>query len=103
MKKCEVGIIGIGKISGIYLDNLTGMFSDRVNLRGVTDLMTERATVAAQQYNTVLYDSVDVLLSDPKLDLVLNLTTPQSHYELCKKVLEADKHVYVEKPLSLTT
>ena len=103
MKKCEVGIIGIGKISGIYLDNLTGMFSDRVNLRGVTDLMTERAAVAAQQYNTVLYDSVDAMLGDPRLDLVLNLTTPQSHYELCKKVLEAGKHVYVEKPLSLTT
>ena len=39
------------------------------------------------------------MLSDDEIKIVVNLTTPKSHYSICKMVLEADKHVYVEKPL----
>lgn len=42
MKKLRVGIIGLGKISGIYLENLTKMFSNTVELVGVVDLVAER-------------------------------------------------------------
>ena len=43
------------------------------------------------------------MFNDPDVDLILNLTTPQSHFALCRDALLAGKHVYVEKPLSLTT
>ena len=42
--------------------------------------------------------SVEELLQDPKIEIVLNLTTPKAHYEVSKAALEAGKHVYVEKP-----
>lgn len=101
MKKLRVGIIGLGKISGIYLENLTKTFEHKVELVGVVDLVAERAEAVAAQYKVKQYADVKALLADPAIDLVLNLTTPQSHYALCRQALEAGKHVYVEKPLSL--
>jgi len=101
MDKLKVGIIGLGKISGIYLENLTKVFSHKVELVGVVDLLSERSASVAEQYKVKQYADVEALLGDPAINLVLNLTTPQSHFALCKQALEAGKHVYVEKPLSL--
>jgi predicted dehydrogenase len=42
------------------------------------------------------------LLSDPEIDLVVNLTIPNVHASVCIQALEAGKHVYVEKPLAVT-
>ena len=44
---------------------------------------------------------MEELLEDPEIEIVLNLTTPKAHYEVCKAALEAGKHVYVEKPWQL--
>lgn len=41
------------------------------------------------------------MLQDKDIDIVLNITVPKGHYEICKKCLIAGKHVYVEKPFSL--
>ena len=47
MSKLRVGIVGVGKISGTYLKNLTGPFSDRVELTALADLISERSNEAA--------------------------------------------------------
>ena len=52
-------------------------------------------------YNVPIYETLDELLNDPKVEIVLNLTNPRSHYEISKAVLEAGKHVYSEKPLGM--
>ena len=46
--------------------------------------------------------TLDEMLSCPEIDLILNLTTPKSHYAINLKCLQAGKSVYVEKPLALT-
>jgi predicted dehydrogenase len=101
MTKQRIGIIGIGKISGVYLKNLTGMFGKRVTVNAVADIVRERALVAAKEYNIPHVYQVDELLKSPEVDIVLNLTIPKSHYEICRKAIEAGKHVYTEKPLSV--
>ncbi|MFA5447934.1 MAG: Gfo/Idh/MocA family oxidoreductase [Sphaerochaeta sp.] len=103
MVKLRVGIVGLGKISGIYLDNLTGMFAQWVDVVGVTDLMKDRVDAVTEAYGLKGYTDYAALLAEEKVDLILNLTTPQSHYQLCREALLAGKHVYVEKPLSLNT
>jgi predicted dehydrogenase len=102
MKKLRVGIVGKGKISGIYLQNLTGMFADRVKVTAVADLVAARAQEAAAQVPGAAALGVDALLNSPEVDLVLNLTIPNSHFEVCRAAVEAGKHVYVEKPLCIT-
>lgn len=103
MKKLGIGIVGLGKISGIYLQNLTGMFKDSVSVVAVSDLVAERAAQVQQEYGIQHVVSYDEMLKLDEVDLILNLTTPQSHFALTKKALEAGKHVYVEKPLSLNS
>ena len=102
MEKLRVGIIGVGNISGIYLKNLTGVFSNRIDLVGCADMLPDRAATAAQEYGLrKAYASVQELLADDEIELVLNLTIPNAHYSVCRAAVDAGKHVYVEKPLCI--
>lgn len=95
----KAGMVGVGCISGIYLENLTKVFRD-VELAAVCDLIKERAENAQKKYGIPkLYDTMEELFADPEIDLVLNLTRPYQHFEVSKAALEAGKHVYSEKPL----
>jgi predicted dehydrogenase len=102
MKQQRIGIVGIGKISGIYLQNLHGMFKSRIAVSAVADLAAERAEKAAKEYGIPHVCTVDELVHRDDVDIVLNLTVPQSHYEVGLKALEAKKHYYTEKPLCVT-
>jgi predicted dehydrogenase len=98
----KIGIAGIGNISGIYLKNLTGMFSKRVRLMSVADIITERAEQAAKEYQLRAYKSVDDMLANADIDMVLNITPPKYHFEVALAAVKAGKHVYNEKPLCVT-
>ena len=101
-KKLKVGIVGVGNISGIYLKNLTGVFSNRVDLVGCADMIPERAAKAKEEHKLrKAYKTPEELLADKQIDLVLNLTIPKAHYSVCAAAIEAGKHTYVEKPLSI--
>jgi len=95
----NVGIVGVGCISGIYLKNLHNVFTE-LHLVAVCDLIKERAEKAQKEYNIPkVYDTMYELFADPEIELVLNLTRPYQHYEVSKAALLAGKHVYSEKPL----
>ena len=95
----NVGMVGVGCISGIYLKNLHEVFHE-LRLVAVCDLIRERAEKAQKEYNVPkLYDTMEELFADPEIDIVLNLTRPYQHYEVSKAALLAGKHVYSEKPL----
>ena len=100
MKKANVAVVGCGNISSIYLENLTGRFRN-VEVYAVSDLVADKAKAQAEKYGVKRIMSFDEILIDPNVDIVLNITTLQTHYSLCKAALLAGKHVYVEKPLSL--
>lgn len=106
----RVGVVGCGVISRIYLANL-GPGADPAGPRAldpatvvtaVADLDATRAADRAAEFG-VRALSVPALLTDPDVDLVLNLTIPAAHVEVSRAALEAGKHVYVEKPLALDT
>jgi predicted dehydrogenase len=99
MEKQRIGIAGIGKISGIYLDNLTGMFGKRVTLAAVTDIVAERAEKAAEDYHVRVFKTIDEMVTSPVVDIVLNITQPKNHFEVAMSAVRAGKHVYNEKPL----
>lgn len=100
MARMNIGVIGCGTISGIYLQNLPTFAL--INVAAVADLVPERADARAAQYGIARACTVDVLLADPSVELVVNLTTPDAHAAVAEAALEAGKSVYNEKPLALT-
>ena len=95
----KAGLIGCGNISGIYLQNQS-VFGSLVKITCCADLRQEAAEAQAEKYG-IRAVSVEELLADPEIDIVLNLTTPQSHAEIALRALEAGKHIYAEKPFAL--
>lgn len=100
MDKVKVGIIGCGKISGIYMENCNKF--EVLELAACADMDPARAREQADTYGIPQVYTVDELLEDPDIEIVINLTIPAAHGEICKRALEAGKHVYVEKPLAVT-
>lgn len=99
MKPVSVAMIGVGCISGIYLENITGVFQE-LSLLGVCDLVRGRAEAAQAKYRVPKrYETMHDAFADPEVDIVLNLTRPYEHFAVTRAALEAGKHVYSEKPL----
>lgn len=99
MNKLKVGIIGTGNISGIYFQN--GKRFESMEIVACADLDADRAAAKASEYG-VRGSSVEELLADPDIQMVINLTIPQAHAAVALQALEAGKHVYSEKPLAAT-
>ena len=97
--RLKVGVIGCGNISEIYLKNLGGF--DDVEVAAVADSDPERARARAQQFGISGALTVEALLAEPDIEIVLNLTIPQAHFEIAMAVLAAGKSVYNEKPLAI--
>jgi predicted dehydrogenase len=95
----RIGIAGIGNISKIYLENLTGMFGKQVKLAAVSDIIYERAEKAAANYHVPAFKSGQEMANNADIDIVLNITPPNIHYEVAIAAVQAGKHVYDEKPL----
>ena len=96
----KVGVIGCGNISSTYLQNSTAF--EILEIVACADLITERAQKQAAKYNVPRVCSVDELLADPEIEIVINLTNPEAHAEIGLKVIEAGKSVHNEKPLAIT-
>lgn len=102
MKKVNVGIVGCGNISGIYLTNLTGMFADTVNVVAVCDLIPEKALAAQEKYHIPkAYFTDEEIMADGEIELIVNITTPDQHCPVNLMALAAGKHAYCEKPLAI--
>ena len=100
MTPLGIGIVGTGNIAGGYAkDALT---HPEIRLVAATDLDPGRATAFAEEHNCRAHATLDELLADEAVDIVVNLTVHHAHYEVTKRALEAGRHVYSEKPLALT-
>jgi len=94
-----VGIIGCGNISVAYLR--LGPLFNGLEIRAVADLNMDAAKARAAEFNVRAETVADLLAADD-IDVVVNLTIPDAHFEVTKSILEAGKHAYSEKPLVLT-
>lgn len=96
----RIAIVGTGYVADYYLKTLPN--HPQLQLLGVMDRDTARAERFARHYRVPhVYRTYEELLADSRVELVVNLTNPDSHYEVTKAALEAGKHVYSEKPLAM--
>lgn len=98
-RELGVGIIGCGNISTTYF-SLAPLFKG-LNVLACSDLNMNAAELRAQEYG-VKAQTIDELLANDELDIIVNLTIPDAHYSVSRRILEAGKHVYSEKPLVLS-
>lgn len=101
MEKTAIGIVGCGNISGIYFKNLCTLF-ENVEVKACADLVAERANMKVDEYPGVQIATLDEILADPEIEIVVNLTTPKDHFPVAMRAVEAGKHVHNEKPVVLT-
>lgn len=96
----NVGVVGCGNISSIYLKN-SALLRD-IDIVACSDLVLDRAQAQAAQYGIARACTVEELLADPEVELILNLTIPHAHAPVALQALEAGKHAYSEKPIAVT-
>ncbi len=98
--KVRVGVVGLG----YWGPNLARNF-DRLpgaDLAYCCDLDEANLVKARSLYpETVVTDDLDLLLTDDTLDAVVVATSVPTHYALGKRVLDAGKHAFIEKPIAL--
>lgn len=93
-----VGLIGAGVISAQYLGTLT-TFPD-LEVRFVADIDVDRAAARAEEFGVPASGTVEELLADDGIEIVVNLTLPSAHAEVDLRILAAGKHVWSEKPIA---
>jgi predicted dehydrogenase len=97
-KPVGVGLIGCGAISGEYLKR--SKLLPILNYVACADINPDAAKKIGSEYGIPRVCSVEELLADDNVELVLNLTVPKVHASLALDSLKAGKHTYLEKPLA---
>jgi len=98
MDRVGVGIIGCGNISEAYLKAAADF--PILDIRGLADLRSDAAAARAAQFG-LQARSIDDLLADPGIEIIINLTIPAAHVAVGLQAVAAGKHVHSEKPLGL--
>jgi predicted dehydrogenase len=94
-----VAIFGAGHVAGRYVSQLRRYRG--IELTGVASRTAARAEALAAREGLRAFASLDALLADPAVDIVVNLALPVAHAEITTRCLLAGKHVYSEKPLTM--
>ena len=94
----NIGLIGCGNIAETYFRAQD--YFNNIKFIACADKFPEVSKKCADQYN-IKSLTVDEIIHHTNVDVILNLTIPQAHFEISKLALEAGKHVYSEKPMSI--
>ncbi len=100
VRRTRIGIVGCGNVSKGYVWALRG--NPEVEIWGVTDVDRMRAAAFGAENGCRVYSTLEEMLSDPSVEVVLNLTIHTAHAEVIRRCLCAGRHVFSEKPLAMT-
>ena len=101
MKKTTVGVIGCGVISEVYLNTMVQHFGELLRVKACASRGHTSALRRAEEFG-IQAMSVEELLNDEEIEIVVNLTPAWAHAEIITRALQAGKHVYTEKTLAET-
>ncbi|PVY38717.1 oxidoreductase [Pontibacter virosus] len=102
-KTLNIGLLGFGTAGRVFHAPILSAV-DGLKLSKIKANRPESIALARQLYPEadIVSDTTSVL-EDEAIDLVIVATTNDTHYSLAKAVLEAGKHVVVEKPFTVTS
>ena len=97
----KVGVIGIGTVSQLmHLPILSGLH-EQYQITAVSDISPTQLAFIAKKYNATPYTDPYELVKDPNVDAVFVCSPDQYHAAYALAAMEAGKHVFVEKPVTL--
>lgn len=97
----KIGLIGTGAISGAYLKYAQSF--PIIQIVACADINLDAAKKKAEEFGIPRVCSVEELLKDDSVEIVLNLTIPKAHVPVSLAAIRAGKHVYCEKPLGVNS
>jgi predicted dehydrogenase len=100
LQPVKTAVVGCGNISSIYLQN--GPTWEILDIVACADLDRQRAERQAANFNIPRAVAVEEVLTDPEIELIINLTIPAAHGTVGLAALRAGKSVYNEKPLAIS-
>lgn len=99
----NAAIAGLGRWGQNLVNSIQGK-SDKIRIvAGTTRTLAQAAADYANKQGFPLYDSYEKILADPKVDAIVVATPHTQRVELIVAAAKAGKHVFTEKPLTLTT
>lgn len=98
MTPVGVAIVGCGNISHQYLTTLTAR--PEVKVVACADLDLSRAAQAAAAFGIPVHGDFDMVLAQPEVEIVVNLTVPAAHVPVALAAIKQGKHIYTEKPFA---
>lgn len=100
-KELNWAVLGTGVIANEMANALKRMGK---GLYSVANRTHEKAFEFAKKYDvSVVYDRIDDMFADDNVDIIYITTPHNTHYEFMKKALEAGKHIFVEKSITLNS
>ena len=99
MQPVRTAVVGCGKISYIYFENMINRF-DSLDIFACCARRLENAQRKAEQYG-IEARTYEEILADPSIEMIVNLTPPAVHYDILRRGLEAGKHCFTEKIMTL--
>ena len=102
MKTVNIGIVGLGRLGRRHALNLLASVPGAVLVAAASPVAEERQWGSENLPGAVIYASLGELLKHDGLDAVWLVTPTSLHVEQIEESLLAGKHVFCEKPLSLT-
>ena len=97
-KVFKIGLIGCGHIAETYFR--AEKYFNNIKIIKCADINEKASKRCALNYG-IKSTTVNELLKDKQIEIILNLTIPKAHYQISKKALINGKHVYSEKPLAI--
>ena len=97
-KVFNVGLIGCGHIAETYFKS--HKYFNNFRIIKCADINYSAAKKCAS-LNKISAVTVKDILKDKEIEIILNLTIPKAHFEISKKALLNNKHVYTEKPMAI--
>ena len=97
-KVFKVGLIGCGHIAETYFR--AHKYFNNFKIIKCADIKDFASKKCASIYGIKAL-TVNQLLNDEEVEIILNLTVPKAHYKVAKSALEHNKHVYSEKPMAI--
>lgn len=96
----RIALVGTGFVADYYVTTLANY--PEIRLAGAWDRDADRLRAFGGFHKVPTFGGLDEILRDGGVDIVVNLTTPESHFPVNRAALEAGKHVYCEKPLAMS-